>query len=121
MTDYTVGLENARDMARASVRNGRTPVVVWLSDFHQALEGSRALRTRDFAIADQLHDLARVYGLSSDYGWASLTVQAVCTAADTVFTLRSGSLEPGVLELENLIKHAIGYYIPTEMQNSRMS
>ncbi|MCR5294256.1 MAG: hypothetical protein K6E30_03645 [Lachnospiraceae bacterium] len=112
VTKYAVGLGNALAMAQDSRIHNRIPIVVWLSDFHQALKGSSLRRTGDFATADQLHSLARVYALSTDH-ITGTTVSNVATSPNTIFGVRntSESLDEGVKTLEEVIRDAIGYYI----------
>ena len=119
VTDYTVGLNNALKAAQAAKNDtdgSRTPIVVWLSDFHQAFSGSALRRTGDYAIADQLHAIAPVYGLSTDHvGGATVRNVLGDNWRNRIFPMRTEALDEGIQSLQNIIWDAIGYYMKDQV------
>ncbi len=105
VTRHDTGVRNALAMARHSVSEGHNPVVIYLSDFHQA--GTLSLRNPEVA---QLHQIAQVYGLSTDYRYG-VGRAATDIPSGPSYMHRMNDIKNGVEELKNIIYEAIGYYM----------
>lgn len=109
-TNHNTGVSNALIQARKSEAAGRNPVVIYISDFHQA--GTLTNMTN----VNALHSIAEVYALSSDYAYGTGAATRNIPTNEAHFRrMRAGDIASSVEEVEKVIKEAIGYYMKDQV------
>ncbi|WP_029202076.1 SpaA isopeptide-forming pilin-related protein [Oribacterium sp. NK2B42] len=108
VTDHTVGVNNAYAMAQESVNAGRTPIVIYLSDFVDG-GGSADFRRLESKL-NALHGWGSVYGLKTIGQGDNFRTRAICSGDNYLYHMRD-EFPMGVQQLEAIIQDAIGYYM----------
>jgi hypothetical protein len=112
-TDHTVGANNAYVMAKASREAGRTPIVIYLSDFVDG-GGAATFRQKVAPLMNQVHAWGDVYGLKTIGLGDNYRTDTICSDSNHLYFMRDEFPE-GVRQLEVIIKDAIGFYMKKQV------